>query len=100
MVINYGNSIAEFVRKFREYCEYTQADLGKWLGYDSGQYVSNVERGLDRRPVSFCARLMKRLDANRANFLQELLNEAIMEEVDRKVSRKDESKSTRSRKLG
>lgn len=80
MIVNYGNTIPDFVKKYREYCGYSQSDLAKLLGVH-GQYVSNIERGEITKPVGFCKRLMKKLDTRRQNHLEELLREAVLSDL-------------------
>ena len=74
-IIKYGKDIPTFVRRFREDYELTQASLGKMLGVD-GQYVSNVERGVNNSFPGFCSRLLTVLPADRKPYLMDLVAES------------------------
>lgn len=51
------NPVAELIKKKREENGYSQNKLAKVLGYTSGQFVSNWERGESLPPVDRLAKL-------------------------------------------
>lgn len=75
----FGDSIPEFVKKFREQLGFTQLDLANLLKVDP-QYVSNIERGLHPRPLAFCKRMFKFIDKPRALWLEELMKEVVVKD--------------------
>lgn len=75
-IYRYGRTVAEFVRRFRLEQDLSQLELGKRMGLKSHQYISNVERGVDICPISFCNRLAPLLDEDRLVYLVDLIADA------------------------
>jgi transcriptional regulator with XRE-family HTH domain len=71
----YGKDIASFVRRLREDLEISQSEMGKLLGVH-GQYVSNVERGVNKNPIAFCSLLFSICPRDRKEYLLDLTSEA------------------------
>lgn len=83
----YGRTVPEFIKKYREEFGLTQSGLAKILKYKSGQYVSNVERGLDLNPQGICVKLSRHLDRSRSRWLAELLIENRAQSISEKFKR-------------
>lgn len=75
MMYKYGRTVSEFTRRYREENNLSQADLAKMLKLKTPQYISNVERGIDPCPTSFCRRMAAILPHDRATWLTEILIE-------------------------
>lgn len=45
------NHVGEYLKKCREKAGATQAEVSRFLGYDSAQFISNVERELCGPPL-------------------------------------------------
>lgn len=58
--INFG----KFVKKARIQAGLTQNQLAKRLGYDTSQFVSNIERGLCAYPLNKFKKVAKILDCD------------------------------------
>jgi transcriptional regulator with XRE-family HTH domain len=77
----YGRNIPEFVKRFREEKGWSQTYLAQQLGRFHGQYVSNVERGQVKAPITFCARLMNLCHGDRQVYLRDLIERAQEDEL-------------------
>lgn len=87
-IIRYGKDIPNFVRTLRRDLKLTQVELGKQMGVD-GQYVSNVERGVQRGSlVGFVALLMSVCPQDRRRYLEDLLYDAAAMHAVRRVDAK------------
>lgn len=75
--MNYGTTLSEFVRKYRERNQYSQYDLARRLGY-SPSYIGNLEQGRAGRYVAFYFRLRKLLSKTEALVLEEVLYNKLM----------------------
>jgi transcriptional regulator with XRE-family HTH domain len=87
----YGRTISEFTKRYREEAGLTQVELAKLLKLRTGQYVSNVERGLNTCPESFCRRFAKILPRERAIWLTDILIEQKAQEITSKFKIKNAS---------
>jgi transcriptional regulator with XRE-family HTH domain len=81
----YGRNIAEFVKKYREDHDLTQQQLADQLGGFHAQYVSNIERGLNKRPVKFCYYMLEVIEDKRAKYLVDLLHRSVMDGVSNRL---------------
>jgi transcriptional regulator with XRE-family HTH domain len=83
----FGRTIPEFIRRYRQDMGLSQADLARTLRYKSGQYISNVERGLKINPQGLCVKLSRQLDKSRSAWLAELLIENRAQMIGEKFKR-------------
>jgi DNA-binding XRE family transcriptional regulator len=78
----FGTTIPEFVRRFREEAYLTQLELGEAIGV-SAQYISNIEAGgYIKFPKSFCKKLLPHLDPDRQRFLNDMMVEMALKELE------------------
>lgn len=56
------NSIAKVIRQAREVAGISQVELSKQIGYENGQFISNVERGLCSVPAAKVVKLTEILN--------------------------------------
>lgn len=75
MIYKYGKDVPEFVLRYRGRNDLSQNQLADLIGV-TGQYVSNVERGVYPNPSSFCCLLLPLLKAEEASALVDLMVEA------------------------
>lgn len=68
-------SLGTFLRKKRENSGLSQNELADKLGYQSGQVVSNWERGLQSPPFIILAKLSKILNISQSEIVSFLLRE-------------------------
>lgn len=85
-------SIGDLIKFARKAKGLSQEDLGRHLGYDSGQFVSDWERGLSAIPMKKLADIAKHLDLDREQLFELLLDfsvarlsESMREEFQQKV---------------
>lgn len=86
MIYKYGRDIPDFVKRYREEKEISQNELGALLGV-TGQYISNVERGVYANPASFCALMGTILPKDRERALFDLMMEAQAERLKRRMKK-------------
>lgn len=75
MIYKYGKDVPEFVLRYRDRNNLSQNELAALIGV-TGQYVSNVERGVYPNPSSFCCLLLPILKDDESNALIDLMVEA------------------------
>jgi len=63
------DNIAKAVKEAREQKGLTQDQLSKSLGYDNGQFISNVERGKCSVPIKKIKKLAKKTDTTVGDFV-------------------------------
>ncbi len=74
-LIRFGSSVPRFVKILREDMRWSQGDLAKQLGVHP-QYVSNVERGVNKNPVAFCSLLFAICPRDRRDYLVDLISDS------------------------
>ena len=62
-------TLKEYLKKSRENAGLSQKEVANFLGYSSGQFVSNWERGLADPPVNIVKRLAKLYNVKSSEFL-------------------------------
>lgn len=67
--------IGDLIRIYREQSNISQTKLARKLGYTTGQYVSNIERGLCSVPIDKIEKLEKILDLPRHYTASALVND-------------------------
>lgn len=95
--VRFNGSVSDFVRSYREETGMTQNDLAKVMKVHP-QYVSNVERGIHKGAVTFCAMLIPHLDDTKTKVLVDLMQEEIHQKVFSKVSAVVDKSKKRLRK--
>jgi transcriptional regulator with XRE-family HTH domain len=81
-----GKSLREIIRNCREELGMKQTELAEKLGYDSAQFLSNVERGVAPMP---------RFWLNRLAIIFKLNREDLKELYDYELDRKDKRMKAR-----
>ena len=90
MVYKYGRTIPEFLVRLREEHGLSQGALSKMMGI-TPQYISNIERGVSKAPVAFCAHLISVLEPKRQEALMELMQEAIHDSAESRLKNAQEA---------
>lgn len=67
--------IKELIKTKRKKEKMSQIDLANKLGYDSGQFISNWERGESMPPFNKVRKLCKLLDIELGSYKSRLLDE-------------------------
>lgn len=70
-------SSAEFLKTARKQLGLSQGDVAKKMGYDSAQFISNIERSLASPPIESIFKLSEVLGFNYRVFATILLHEKI-----------------------
>lgn len=70
-----SQSLGIYLRKRREARKYSQNELAEMLGYQSGQVVSNWERGLQSPPFVILTKLTQFLQISQSEIVAFLLKE-------------------------
>ena len=55
------NNVTKIIKKYRQAKKVSQVDLAKFLGWASGQFVSNIEKGLSEWPKEVIPKVCKKL---------------------------------------
>lgn len=66
-----------FLREKRKLKNITQRELAESLGYCSGQYISNIERGLANFPNSALKKLVQKLEISKEEILNQITQEIL-----------------------
>lgn len=74
-------TISQIIRAARTKSRMSQSDLGKILGYSSGQFVSNWERGTSYPPMDRLARIVKLFKLNKKQILELYIEETTSEKI-------------------
>lgn len=93
----FDGTVAKFVLEFRNRNDLTQADLADRLGVHP-QYVSNVERGVHKAPVTFCALMIPLLRPRDVKFLTDMVNEETHQKIFNKIQSTLSKQSKKRRK--
>lgn len=96
-VIKYGKDIPTFVLRLRQEMGWSQSDLANLIGVNP-QYVSNIERGINRSFVGFAAKLYPVISVERQQYLSDLIAETSSDNAVARLRAKAQGKS-RVRKL-
>lgn len=70
-----GKKLGSFLMRAREDAGMSQPQLAQLMGYTSGQYVSNWERGIAPFPTSQLGKVQRLLDIKSADLLKIWLEE-------------------------
>ncbi len=54
--------LGDFLKNSRIKADYTQSEVAELLGYTSGQFISNIERGLHWPPLEVMVKMAKTYD--------------------------------------
>jgi transcriptional regulator with XRE-family HTH domain len=63
-------ALGVLIAQNREKCKLTQVDLAKKLGWSTAQFVSNIERGTGKLPISKIKPMADALKLNVKTFFQ------------------------------
>jgi transcriptional regulator with XRE-family HTH domain len=74
-IFKFCKDFPTFVKRFRKEREWTQKDLADQMGVHA-QYVSNVERAVNKSYIGFGALLLPLVERERKPFLLDLIGEA------------------------
>jgi transcriptional regulator with XRE-family HTH domain len=72
--------LSRFLKSWREKNEYSQKELGKILKCSS-QQISNIERGVHLRPVTFCKRVLKFMNNTDKREMKNALYKTLLEKI-------------------
>lgn len=70
------------LKQYRENKKLSQIYVAKSLGYDSGQFISNIERGMCRMPLDKCKKYLSLID-----YPYDRYKMLLMDEFDRKLNK-------------
>lgn len=94
-VIKYGKDLPTFVKNFRCDMGWSQEDLAKQMGYEGGQYVSNVERKQSKSFIAFASRLLPLVGPKRKPYLIDLIAEESSQRAVARLKKPTKSKAKR-----
>jgi len=77
--------LGEYLMACRKNAGFTQKDISDKLGYDSPQYISNIERGVCATPVGHLRLFVELYKIPRGNFIS-MLQGLYAESVKRELS--------------
>jgi transcriptional regulator with XRE-family HTH domain len=66
---------SELVRKAREKKQITQTDLGQRVGFETGQMISNFERGVNSMPLPALKQVCKILGVSRDKMREAMIKD-------------------------
>ena len=75
------SELSEFIKLWREKNNYSQGKLGLMLKI-TGQQVSNIERDIHKRPVSFVKKLLKFMNQEDRKTMKNLLYKELLKRMD------------------
>ncbi len=73
-ILKFGKDLPTFTKRFRLEEGWSQSQMAKLLGIDP-QYISNIERGVQRGGISFATKLLTICPDERTPFLIDLMME-------------------------
>lgn len=71
--IDQAGYLASFLKKKRARTHHTQTSLAEALGFGTGQYISNIERGTRSFPVEKIPQLAKELNIDPEDLIEALV---------------------------
>ena len=63
-------AIGLLIKEHRQLKKISQADLAEKLGYDTAQFISNIERGVSKVPLNILGQLIVILDVPEKKVIQ------------------------------
>ena len=94
VIIHKSEKLGQVLKRARKACGLSQSEVASELGYASGQFISNWERGLAAPPANVMYDLVKLYGMDEKQILDILINE--FKTGWKKLNKKSKSKKTKA----